>query len=115
MQVFEVCLNIKHILVVLAYDVGWSRFCPLGPSKVPFKQASFALKFLTTLINKKLLQYSTGNYIQSPGIDHDGKEYKKNVYICITDSLCWIADTGTTLYINNTLIKKKKNPASKGT
>ena len=45
---------------------------------------------------------------QGPGIDHDGKEYKKNVYICITDSLCWIADTGTTLYINNTLIKKKK-------
>ena len=100
MQVFEVCLNIKDILVVLAYDVGWSRFCPLGPSKVPFKQASFALKFLTTLINKKLLQYSTGNYIQSPGIDHDGKEYKIK---CITESLCCTAEMGTTLYINHTL------------
>ena len=35
-------------------------------------------------INKVLL-YSTGNYIQSPGIDHNGKEYfEKKVYMCIT-------------------------------
>ena len=26
-------------------------------------------------INNKVLLYSTGNYIQSPEIDHDGKEY----------------------------------------
>ena len=32
-------------------------------------------------INNKVLPYSTGNYIQSPGIDQDGKEYKKkNMY-----------------------------------
>ena len=29
----------------------------------------------------KVLLHSTGNYIQSPGIDHDGKEYKKIMYI----------------------------------
>ena len=30
----------------------------------------------------KILLYSTGNYIQSPGINHNGKEYfKKNVYM----------------------------------
>ena len=28
-------------------------------------------------INNEVLLYSTGNYIQFPGIDHDGKEYKK--------------------------------------
>ena len=38
-------------------------------------------------INKVLL-YSTGNYIQYPVISHNGKEYKKNAYIC-TKSFCW--------------------------
>ena len=31
-------------------------------------------------INKVLL-YSTGNYIQCSGINRNGKEYKKNVYM----------------------------------
>ena len=34
------------------------------------------------LIDNKVLLYSTGTYIQSPGIDHDGKIFlKSNVYI----------------------------------
>ena len=28
-------------------------------------------------INNKVLLYSTGNYIHSPGINHHGKEYEK--------------------------------------
>ena len=28
-------------------------------------------------IDNKVLLYSTGNYIQSPGINHNGKEYLK--------------------------------------
>ena len=28
-------------------------------------------------INNKVLLYSTGNYMQSPGINRNGKEYKK--------------------------------------
>ena len=28
-------------------------------------------------INNKVLLYSTGNYIQYPGIKHNGKEYEK--------------------------------------
>ena len=28
-------------------------------------------------INNKVPLYSTGNYIQSPGINHNGKEYEK--------------------------------------
>ena len=49
-------------------------------------------------INNKVLLYTTGNYIQSPGINHNGKKYlKKNVYMCITASLCCTAEIGTTL------------------
>ena len=48
-------------------------------------------------ISKEVLLYSTENSIQSPGIDHDGREYeKKNLYI-MTESLCFIAEIGTTL------------------
>ena len=54
-------------------------------------------------INKVLL-YSTENYIQYPMINHDGI-FKKNLYVCITESLCCIAKINTTLYINNTSIK----------
>ena len=33
-------------------------------------------------INKKVLVFSTGNYIQYRGLNHHGREYlKKNVYI----------------------------------
>ena len=37
-------------------------------------------------INNKVLLYKTGNYIQYPVINHNGKEYEKQcvcVYICI--------------------------------
>ena len=46
----------------------------------------------------KVLLYSTGNYIQYPVIGRNGKEYfKKNVYTCITESLCYTAEIDTTL------------------
>jgi len=32
-------------------------------------------------INNKVLLCSTGNYIQYPVINHNGKEYEKNTYI----------------------------------
>ena len=48
-------------------------------------------------INNKVLLYSTGNYIQYPVINHNGKEHEKNVYICITESLCCTAVINTTL------------------
>ena len=34
-------------------------------------------------ISNKVLLYSTENYIHSPGIDKDGKEYKKRMYIYV--------------------------------
>ena len=58
-------------------------------------------------MDNKVLLYSTGNYIQYPGINHNGKEYKKNVYICINESLCYTAEINTTVLINYTSIKKK--------
>lgn len=37
--------------------------------------------------NNNILLYSKGNYIQFPGIEHDGKLYifQKNAYICMTE------------------------------
>ena len=34
-------------------------------------------------INDKVLTYSTGNYIKSPGINHNVKEYKKRMSLCV--------------------------------
>ena len=35
-------------------------------------------------ISKGILLYSTGNYVQSLGVEHDGRWYeKKNVYVCM--------------------------------
>ena len=33
--------------------------------------------------NNKVLLYSTGNSIQYPGINHNGKEYKQRMSICV--------------------------------
>ena len=60
----------------------------------------------------KVILYTTGNYIQSPGIDNDGKEYKKRIYIYIKLSLCYIAETGQNkvnqLYFNKNCLTEKK-------
>ena len=49
-------------------------------------------------INNKVLVCSTGNYIQYPGINHNGKEYlKKKVCMYKIESLCYTAETVTTL------------------
>ena len=48
------------------------------------------------LISSEVLLYSTRNSIQSLGIDHDGKEYKK-VYMCTAESLRGTGGIGTTL------------------
>ena len=49
-------------------------------------------------LNNKVLLYRIGMYIQYPLIKHNGKEYKKkNVYMCIIESLYCVAERGTTL------------------
>ena len=39
----------------------------------------------------------TGSYIQYPGINHSENNVKKNVYMCITESICCTAEIDTTL------------------
>ena len=39
-------------------------------------------------INNKVPLYSTGNYIQSPGIKHNGKECEKCVCVCVCVCVC---------------------------
>ena len=52
----------------------------------------------TEWISNKVLLYSTGNYIQYPLINHNGKEYEKEcIYIRITELLCCAAEINTTL------------------
>ena len=45
-------------------------------------------------INNKVLLYSTGNYIQYPVINHNGKEYEEYIYTHIH------THTHTYIYIN---------------
>ena len=59
-------------------------------------------------INKVLL-CNTGNYIQYPVINHNGKEYEKNVYTCITESLLYSRNQHNVvnqLYFNKINFKK---------
>ena len=60
-------------------------------------------------INNKVLLYSTRSYIQSPVINHNGKEFFLNecTYMCITESLWYTVEIGTTLKINYSSIFKK--------
>ena len=52
----------------------------IGVSRCKFR--NLYSKLHLEWINKKALLYSTGNYIQSPGINHNGKEYfKKCIYV----------------------------------
>ena len=45
----------------------------------------------------KVLVYCTGNYIQYPMINPNGKEYfKVRRYMCITESVCCAAEINTT-------------------
>ena len=49
-------------------------------------------------ISSEVLLDSMGNFSQSLGIDHDGRWHeKKNVYMCMTGSLCCTAEIGTAL------------------
>ena len=50
------------------------------------------------LSGNEVLLYSTGNSIQSLGIEHDGGQYeKKNVCVHMTGSLCRTTEIGRTL------------------
>ena len=57
-----------------------------------FEVSSCKLLHLEWISNEVLL-YIIGNYIQSLAIEHDRrKREKKNVYICMTGSICCTAE-----------------------
>ena len=63
-------------------------------------------------INNKFLLYSTGNYIQYPAINHNGKENEKES-TCITKSLSCIAEVHNlvnNLYVNKIHFLKREFP-----
>ena len=79
---------------------GWDSLLPLQGQEFDPWLGKFHIPFSAeNKTNKlKVLMYSTGNYIQYPVIDHYDKEYlKKNVYMCIIESLCYTAEIGITL------------------
>ena len=47
--------------------------------------------------NTKALLYSTGKSIQYPVINHNGKEYEKNLHILIAELLSYTVEINTTL------------------
>ena len=55
------------------------------------------LLYLEWVSNEVLLS-STGNSVQSLGIEHDGREHKKKecMHVCMSESLCWTAEIGIT-------------------
>ena len=73
-----------------------SKLCP-GDITDPVALQWELLKLLhLEWISNDILLYSTGNYTQSLGIDHNGRYYKKgNVYIGMNGSLGYIAEIGT--------------------
>ena len=58
--------------------------------------------------DNKVIRYSTRNYIQYPVINHNGKNVKKKVHICITESLC--CKQKLTYYCRSTVLQFKKSP-----
>ena len=48
-------------------------------------------------INGKAVLYSIGEYMQCLMINHNGNEYRKKIYICVTESLYCTAEINTTL------------------
>ena len=59
--------------------------------------AVFDRKTVTTTHFYEVLLYRTGNFVQSLGIDHDRRKYKKkNVYLPLSGSRCYTAEIETT-------------------
>ena len=55
-------------------------------------------------INNKVLLCSTGNYIQYPVVNHNGKEYEKNgLYMCVCACVCVYESSCCTAEIHTTL------------
>ena len=87
----------------ISYSRGssWLRdqtWVPLSPALAGgfFTTAPGKLIYIIYVVSNKVLLFSSGNYIQYPMINHNGKESRKeSVYI--TESLCCMAEISITL------------------
>ena len=53
-------------------------------------------------VSYEVLLYSTGNYVQSLGVEHNGRWYeKKNIYTLYTHTHIYVYDWVTMLYSKN--------------
>ena len=67
--------------------------CKRGRDRMKWEFRVSRCKLLCMEWRGKILQYSTGNTIQCPVINHNGKECKKEcIYICMAKSLCCTAE-----------------------
>ena len=84
----HICRNLKYDTNELIYETEadsqtyrtelWLLRGRGGCRKMDWKFGVSKCKLLhIEWINNNVLLYSTGKYIQYPGINHDGKEYKK--------------------------------------
>ena len=48
----------------------------MGGEDWEFRISRYKLLYFIGWINNKVILYSTGNYIQYPVVNHNGKEYK---------------------------------------
>ena len=96
---YGICLSLSDLL------------CLVGESLVASMLLQMALfhSFLW-LSSIPILVYSTGNSIQSPGINHNGEEYKKKNCVCVCAHVCvclghFAAQQKLAQYCKSTLIK----------
>ena len=70
----------------------------MGREDWEFRISRYKLLYFIGWINNKVILYSTGNYIQYPVVNHNGKEYKnKDRLYVYNESLCCTAEISTTL------------------
>ena len=78
------------------FCAGVTKLRGSARSKLEFAISKCKLLY-TGWINNKILLNGTGNYILYPVTNRNGKEYEKNVYMHMTESLCCTAEINTTL------------------
>ena len=80
---------------ILAWRIPWTEE-PGGPQSMGSQSWTQLTDFHTFRKTNKDLLYNTENSTQNSVMTYKGKEPKK-VDVCVTDSLCCIPETNTTL------------------
>ena len=80
---------------ILAWRIPWTEE-PGGPQSMGSQSWTQLTDFHTFRKTNKDLLYNTENSTQNSVMTYKGKEPKK-VDVCVTDSLCCILETNTTL------------------